>query len=990
MRTAILGVVAVCFLGMPAFGAPRQYNISGFVQTSGSIGVEGVSVVGNNGADSDVTDANGAYSVTVPNNWSGTITVSKAGWLITPAFKTYIDIREDIANENYLAFQPTISGYTGLEGVTIIASGVGSTISNSSYYYSITVPYGWSGTMTASLTGYNFPESPRTYSNVTADILNQNFTPYQPKISGYIRKTDGTSLIGATITASNGGGSDITDANGYYEITVPYDWSGTVSASLAGYGFTDKSYSNVTTDQVNQDFTGYQPKISGYVRKSDGTALSEVSITSTNGGGNTTTNASGYYEIIVPYGWSGTISASLVGYGFNPRIYTNVTIDRINQNFTGFQPKISGYVRKVDGTAISGVFIDANNGGPSSTTNTSGYYEIIVPYDWSGTVSASLADYNFTSKSYLNVTTNRVNQNFIGYQPKISGYVRKADGTALSDATISASGGALTTTNTSGYYEIIVPYGWSGTVTAEKFKWEITPANYFYDNLSEDRLEQNFTANYVGIIVKSDGTGDYPTIQSAIDAAIARDIVILQVGTYIGSGNRDIDFKDKAITVRGATGDPNDCIIDCQADSNNLHRGFNFVSGEDSNSILEAITIANGYGPEEYVNNHWRSSAGAIYCKNSSPSIKKCIISNNYATTFGGGIFIYDGNPTISNCNINNNSSGSLGGGILDYKNSSPRIKDCIINNNSAGFGGGISNIEYCCPEISNCIINNNSASLYGGGIANDALSDALIKNCIISNNTAGDYGGGIYNRGSSDPIISICAIIDNTSERDGGGIYNDLSSPNIINCFIFNNFARGNGGGIDNFSQSHSNITNCTIVYNISSNFWSGGVSNSSPSSTIIANNCIIWDNQPLQIAGNITINYSNIQGGYIGMGNIDLAPCFSGPDANDFHLTGISPCINAGDPNYTPDMNETDIDDEPRIIGTRVDMGADEFAYIGDFNYDGRENFIDYSVLGAAWYSDQNDYNWDQDCDISEPNDGVIDEKDLRVFSEGWLEGV
>ena len=46
------------------------------------------------------------------------------------------------------------------------------------------------------------------------------------------------------------------------------------------------------------------------------------------------------------------------------------------------------------------------------------------------------------------------------------------------------------------------------------------------------------------------------------------------------------------------------------------------------------------------------------------------------------------------------------------------------------------------------------------------------------------------------------------------------------------------------------------------------------------------------------------------------------------DYHLLRSSLCINAGDPNYAAEPNETDLDGNPRVLYNRVDMGAYEFV--------------------------------------------------------------
>jgi len=172
--------------------------------------------------------------------------------------------------------------------------------------------------------------------------------------------------------------------------------------------------------------------------------------------------------------------------------------------------------------------------------------------------------------------------------------------------------------------------------------------------------------------------------------------------------------------------------------------------------------------------------------------------------------------------------------------------------------------------------------------------------------------------------------------------MFNDsYSSPTVANCIFSRNSARdGTGGGMHNDWYSSPTLTNCIFTGN-SVYFGGGGMFNESYSSPTVTN-CIVWGNSPAQIAGGGSIEYSDIEGGREGEGNIDADPLFVDADNDDYHLLPASPCIDAGDPNYVAGPNETDLDGNPRVMNGRIDMGAYELNPL-DLLLDLTENIFD-----------------------------------------------
>jgi len=185
------------------------------------------------------------------------------------------------------------------------------------------------------------PASASTTITMDADYTAQaNFVIDQNTISGYVTESDANMpLEGVSINASNGGGSDITDINGYYQLTVDCGWSGTATPSKTGYMFEPNSitYSSVTVNTELQNYVGtlLTYKIAGYVKNACLVPIGNVLVTGSLGANSDTTDANGYYEIWVDYNWSGTVTPSKLHYTFDPnsRAYSNVAGDTTAQDY---------------------------------------------------------------------------------------------------------------------------------------------------------------------------------------------------------------------------------------------------------------------------------------------------------------------------------------------------------------------------------------------------------------------------------------------------------------------------------------------------------------------------------------------------------------------------------------------------------------------------------------------------------------------------------
>ncbi len=507
--------------------------ISGRV-TLGGNGLANVTLTFSNGGGSVTTGSDGSYSQAVTYGWTGSVTPYRSGYTFSPSQRSYnTAVTAGQANQNFTAaaITPVISGRitdggsTGLSGATLtFSNGGGTAVTDANGYYTNTLTYGWSGTVTPSRNGYTFSPGNRNYSGLTSGANNQDYTATAilPIISG--RVTLGNSgLSGVSLVFSNGGGTAVTDSSGNYTHAVAYNWSGTVTPSRAGYTFSpgSRDYSGVTASQGNQDYSGSTVffSISGTVTAADGAGLGGIPINTVGGAQRAVTNANGAYAFNVAYGWSGTVYPAAAGYRYTPsqRVYNNVTSNSTGQDYTAavITLTLSGRVAGPAGSGIANVVINLSNDGGSTVTNFDGTYSIQVTYGWSGVSTPSRAGYVFTPTqlAYNSVTASRADQDFVAeaVMPVISGHVTDASGVGLSGVTLAFSGTGTTATGANGNYSTAVPYGWSGTVTASRAGFSFDPAQRDYSNVTAGQNNQDYTAEAVSPVISgriSEPTGE--------------------------------------------------------------------------------------------------------------------------------------------------------------------------------------------------------------------------------------------------------------------------------------------------------------------------------------------------------------------------------------------------------------------------------------------------------------------------------------------------
>ena len=344
-------------------------------------------------------------------------------------------------------------------------------------------------------------------------------------------------------------------------------------------------------------------------------------------------------------------------------------------------------------------------------------------------------------------------------------------------------------------------------------------------------------------------------------------------------------------------------------------------------------------------------------------------IIGNITTKFTG---VFNGNGyKISNFKYNSTGVNRIGiFGFVLSENARIQKLTLILPNVNAGTGSNVGALAgmFYYGQISECCIEGGTISSSGGyiGALVGRTALATIVNCGAFCNVSGEnnVGGLIGNAGVS--TIDTCysnGTVSCPNDRVGGLV--GTSSSKISNCYSHADVQgiEDVGGLVGSFM---STIVNCYSTGIVSG---SGGTTGGLAGENYDARGTItnsFWD---VNSSGQTTSN------GGTGKTTAEMQTRSTFTDAGwDF----VGEVVNG--PN---DIWRMCVD------GVNYPMFVWQFPS-GDFECPDGVTLIDFSVFGEAWLSEPNYPNWDPNCDISEPNDNIIDEQDLSVFVENWLMGI
>jgi len=466
-------------------------------------------------------------------------------------------------------------------------------------------------------------------------------------------------------------------------------------------------------------------------------------------------------------------------------------------------------------------------------------------------------------------------------------------------------------------------------------------------------------------VVGGTGSGDswanaMPSLQTALTSAISGDQIWVATGVYTPGIARTDSFTlvagvemyggfdpssainefderdwDAYPTVLSGDIDGND-ITDTNGvvtDTANLSVSSNSYHVVTSTNVLSSTVLdgfiitagdADGSSPINL--------GGGMHIASSSPTLVNLTFSGNSAYS-GGGMHNVNSSPTLTNVTFTSNTATNAGGGMQNQI-SAPVLTNVTFDGNSANEGGGIWN-KYGTPKQTNVTFVGNSATR-GGGIYAKFNFSPNMANVTFAGNSANE-GGGMYIKVNSNPILTNVTFSGNSATNNGGGMWIGITTkPSLANVTFAANSATNSGGGIYNNPDSNSPVIRNTIFWTNTAGITSTAAISSSVGSIVSLTNNLVQGGCPVGASCSVTLTDDPLFVRDPDSGDGNWAT-LADNDYGNLRLRVNSPAINQGNNSFIAGVT-TDLDGNPRIIDSLVDLGAFE-----NQNPDGNACFVE-----------------------------------------------
>ncbi len=292
--------------------------------------------------------------------------------------------------------------------------------------------------------------------------------------------------------------------------------------------------------------------------------------------------------------------------------------------------------------------------------------------------------------------------------------------------------------------------------------------------------------------VCADASGDYTTIQDAIDDAPSGALITVCAGTY--SESLVIDGKSVALASADGVGA---AVID---------------GGGTGRALRVENTPSPGFAMQGFVvqNGTTTYNGGGLYAHSAILVLEDNSFLDNDATGDGAGVWARSTEVRAVGNHFEGNVADSEGGGAM-FDQCTGRLLANAFTDNSSGYGGGLAVTDSSGLRITANTMTENSADVHGGGLYVEG--DAPIENNVISDNVAGDDGGGLYLDQGAGLVVGN-TITGNEAANDGGGAYTSVSSALIAGNTFQDNVALDDAGGLRIYVGT-SLIVDNLIAYN-------------------------------------------------------------------------------------------------------------------------------------------------------------------------------